>query len=149
MAPPPSFSRCSGAASSRHLPSPPARGLAPQPALAAGDDLLVLDAVVEAVAGVADVAEAVPLAGGLRPEAVQVVVAGDAAAFLQDVVLEGAAAVHRRVGPVEAQVEGEHRALPYQLRGLRRLLGGNQVEAAQLDIVSEQPPAGALRAGPP
>jgi len=41
-----------------------------QLALVAGNDLLVPNAVIEAVAGVADVAEAVPLAGGLGPEAV-------------------------------------------------------------------------------
>src|SRR5438132_1140854 len=108
---------------------------------AAGRDFGCRHAVVEAVAGVQDVAEAVPLARGLGPEVVEVVVAVDLAR--NELHARGAAAEERRVRPVDAQVEREDGALADQPGGCDDALGCEKVEAAKLVIVPKEAPGGA------
>jgi hypothetical protein len=90
---------------------PPREDVNAQFASVTRHDLLVADAVVPAVLRMTNVAQAVSLARGLRPEVVQVIVA-PIAAFADDRLLDAAAAVQRWVRPVDPQVEREDCALP-------------------------------------
>jgi hypothetical protein len=113
-------------------------------AAVAGDDLFVRRAIVEAVAVVPDVPEAIPLAGGLRPKAVEVVVAA-VTALAGDRVPGSAAAVEGRIGTVDAEIEGEDRSLPYERCPGEHPFGGEEVQAAELVIVAEEAPGGLRR----
>ena len=72
-----------------------------------------------------DVPEAIPLAGSLRPEVVEVIVAVDFAG--DELYARGAAAEERRVGLVDAQVERKDGAFADELGGPDDALGCEQV----------------------
>ncbi|MCZ7578521.1 MAG: hypothetical protein M5U18_16325 [Dehalococcoidia bacterium] len=102
-----------------------------------------LDAVVEAMLGVADVDKGVPLAARLGVEVVEHVVVVDGAR--DDLLADGASAEEGRVREFECPVEREHLARCDQLRGGGDALGGLEVEQADLVVVAEEPPGGVGR----
>src|SRR5579859_3661400 len=125
----------------------PAADAAPRPVLdavaLAGAHLFARGEVVEAVARVSGVRQAVPLAGTLWVEVVQPVVHRHAAGHLHHAVRVGAAAEERRVGQVDAPVEAE--AHPRADAGRRGLdaLRREEVDRAELVVLAEEAPVGA------
>src|SRR5437879_2828291 len=111
--------------------------------LAAADDFVRLHAVVEAITRMEDVAEAVPLAGSLRPEVVEVVIAVDLAG--DELHARSAAAEKRRIGLVDTQVQREDSSFADELCAGDDALWCEEVQAAELVVVAEEAPGGTLR----
>src|SRR5438093_11050064 len=90
-----------------------------------------------------DVAKAVPLAGSLRPEVVEVVIAMDLAG--DELYARSAATEERRVGLVAAQAQREDSPLVDALCAGDDTLWWEEVDAAEVVLVTDGAPPGTLR----
>ena len=145
-------SAASARATSSRTPRPtiaaPRHALDAEPACSGAADLVQGRAVVEAVLGVAEVAEGVPLARALQVEVVDVVVDGDARrpiAKWKSSWREAPPVEERRSRKPDLPVERKDLAGADQRRGGHDLVRTDEVQRAVLVVVAEHAPRRPLR----
>jgi hypothetical protein len=102
--------------------------------------LLVGDPVVEAVHGMADVTEAVPLRRRLGVPSTEVLVVTRFVLQPDDLVLEGSPTEQRRIGDPHVEVQREDGTPAYARCTARRAFRRKEVQTAEDVVVAPQPP---------